>query len=144
MNFKTTASVAAVLTLGLAIGYLFAGAFMAWRWQIEPTESILLYCRRIGATFLGLSVMFILARSVPNSAARRAMCSGALVTCLVLAILGIYEFSAGHAAAPILASVIVELLVAGAFAWHVITDWRVASADRRNAPTVVSASRDDP
>ena len=133
MTFKTTASVAAVLTLCLAVGYLFAGAFMTWRWQIEPTESVLLYCRRIGASFLGLSVLLFLARSIPNSAARRAISSSAVVTCLVLAILGIYEFTAGRAAAPILVSVTLEVLVASAFAWHLVTDWRVASADSRQA-----------
>jgi xanthine/uracil permease len=135
MTFKMTASVAAVLTFCLAIGYLFAGAFMAWRWQIEPTESVLLYCRRIGASFLGLSVILFLARSIPNSAARRALSSGAVVTCLALAILGIYEFTAGRAAAPILVSVTLEFVVASAFAWHLITDWRAASADSRGSLT---------
>jgi len=126
MSFKITATVAAVLTLCLALGYLFAGDFMTLRWQIEPTESVLLYGRRIGATFLGLSVIFFMARSIPNSVARRAMSSGAVVSCLLLAILGIYEFSAGRAAAPILFSVALEILIASAFAWHLIRDWKGA------------------
>jgi len=134
MTFKTTASATAVLTLALAVGYLFAGALLVGRWDIEPTESVLLYCRRIGASFLGLSVMFFLARSAPHSAARRAICGGAVVMCAGLAILGTYEFLAGRAAAPILMSVALEVVVAGAFAWHLVTDSRVASADVRAVP----------
>ena len=142
ITFKVTASVAAVVTFALAIGYLFAGALMAWRWQIDPTESVLLYCRRIGATFLGLSVMFMLARSIPNSEARRAISGGAVVMCLVLAFLGSYEYSVGHAATPILISAALELLVASAFAWHLITDWRATSAESLDTPRLEARSRD--
>jgi hypothetical protein len=131
MTFKTTATLCAVLTFCLAIGYLIAGGVMVARWRIEPTDGVLLFGRRIGASFLGLSVMFFLARSIPSSPARRALSSGALVTCSLLAGLGIYEFSAGRAAAPILASAALEVLVALAFARHLIADRRVASVDGR-------------
>ena len=122
----------AVLTLCLAIGYLVAGSFMVGRWQIEPTESVLLLGRRIGAYFLGLSIMFFLARSIPASPARRAICSSAVVSCLLLAMLGVYEHSTGRAATPILASAAVEVFIAVAFGWHLIADRRRGSADGRN------------
>ena len=143
LTFKTTASLAAVLTLCLAIAYLFAGTFMVGRWQIEATDGVLLYCRRIGASFLGLSVLLFLARSVPNSPARRAISSGAAVTCLMLATLGIYEFLGGRAAAPILASAALELFVAIAFARHIFIDLRSASSGSREAPAGSATTQDD-
>ena len=112
MSFRTLAVVTAVVTLALGAGYLFAAGLVVGRWGIEPTESVLLLGRRMGALYLGLSVNFFLARSVPASRARTALCAGAAVTCSLLAILGVYEFSAGRACAAILASVLLVLLIA--------------------------------
>lgn len=112
MSFKTLAVITAVVTFALAVGYLFAGALLVGRWGIEATESVLLLGRRMGALYLGLAVIFYLARSVPASAARTALCAGAAVTTSLLAVLGIYERSVGHAGPAILASVALELLLA--------------------------------
>ena len=141
MTFKTTAVLSALLTFGLGVGYLFAGSVLVGRWQIDPTDSVLLFGRRIGASFLGLSVMFFLARAIPNSPARRALSSGAVVTCLLLAALGTAEFSAGHAAAPILASAALELLVALAFARHLVADRKLALLAAHNEADGVFVAR---
>ena len=140
MTFKTTATVAAALTFGLAVAYLFAGGLLAARWQIEATEGILLYGRRIGAYFLGLALLLYLARSIPNSVARRAISTGAMVATSLLAALGIWEFSAGRAAAPILLSAGLELLVAVAFARHLLIDRRTASAEPGNSTALPEGS----
>lgn len=112
MSFRTLAVVTAVVTLVLGAGYLLAGTLLVGRWQIEPTPSVLLFARRIGALYVGLSVIFFLARSAPASVARTALCAGAAVACSMLALLGIYEFSAGRAGSAILASVAVEAILA--------------------------------
>ena len=127
MRFRAVAVTTAVVTLVLGVGYLFAGSLMVGRWRIESTTSVLLLGRRIGALYVGLAVIFFLARSTALSAARTALCAGAAVTCSLLALLGVYEFSVGHAGPGILVSVALEALLALAYIW-------IISADRRLAP----------
>jgi hypothetical protein len=124
MRFRILAVITAIVTLVLAGGYLFAGALMVGRWQIEPTTSVLLLGRRMGALYLGLAVIFFLARSV--SAARTALCAGAAVTCSLLALLGVYERSVGHAGPGILVSIVLESLLALAFIWILATERKAA------------------
>jgi hypothetical protein len=136
MTFKNASTLSAVLTLILAISYLFAGGVMVERWQIEPTDSVLLLGRRIGASFLGLSVLFFLARSIPLSSARRALSAAAVTTCSLLAFLGVCEFSAGRAAAPILASAAIEAVLAVLFARLLVSDHKLLSAAEKNGSEV--------
>lgn len=112
MDFKTLAVITAVLLLVLGLGYLAAGTLLVGRWGIEPTVSVLLLGRRIGALYLGLSVMFFLARRAPVSVARTALSAGAVLMCALLALLGVAEFAAGHAGPAILASAALEFLLA--------------------------------
>jgi hypothetical protein len=127
MSYKTIALVTAIVTFVLGAGYLFAGALLVGRWQIEPTESVLLLGRRMGALYLGLSVIFFFARSAPVSAVRTALCAGAAVTCTLLALLGGYEFSAGRVGPAILASVVLESLLALGYVWILATGRKVAA-----------------
>ena len=127
MRFRAVAVITAVVTLVLGVGYLFGGSLMVGRWRIEPTTSVLLLGRRMGALYLGLSVIFLLARSAPVSVARTALCAGTAVTCSLLAFLGVFEFSVGRVGPGILVSVALEALLALAYIW-------ILSADRRLAP----------
>ena len=61
MSFRFVAVVTAAILLVLGLGYLLAGTLLVARWQIQPTAAVLLLGRRIGALYLGLSVMFFLA-----------------------------------------------------------------------------------
>jgi hypothetical protein len=115
MTFKITAYITAVVTFVLGVGYLFAGRLMVSRWRIEPTESVLLLGRRMGALYLGLAVIFFLSRSTAASRERSALCSAAAITCSLLALLGTYEFFAGRAGGGILGSVALETLLAAAY-----------------------------
>ena len=125
MNFKTLAIITSVVMFVLGAGYLFAGAVLVGRWQIQPTESALLIARRIGAVYLSLSVGFFFARNAPVSVARTALSVAIAVGCLLLASLGVYEFSAGRAGAGILVSTIVESLLAIGYLWILATQRRV-------------------
>ena len=127
MSFRTVATITTIVTLVIGAGYLFAGTLLVGRWQIEPTESVLLLGRRIGGLYLGLSVIFCLARSAPVSVARTALCAGTAVACLLLALLGVYELSAGHAGPAILASAVVESLLALGYIMILVAE-RKASA----------------
>jgi hypothetical protein len=122
MKFKIFAIITAIVSLLLGAGYLFAGSILIGRWQIEPTDSVLLFVRRMGALYLGLAVMFFIARSVPVSVARMAISAGAAVGCSLLALLGLYEFSVGRVGPGILVSIVVEALIALGFIWILFSD----------------------
>ncbi len=115
MKFKTLAIITAIVALVLGLAYLFAGAIMISRWQIEPSVGILLLSKRIGCVYLGLSIMYFLSRSAPFSSSRTALSAGSAVALSLLAILGIYERTVGHAGPGILISVILEALIALGF-----------------------------
>ena len=122
MTFKTVAVITAVVGIALGLAYLFAGGLVVGRWGIEPTENILLLGRRMGSLYIGLGVMFFLARSVPSSPARTALTAGAAVALSFLALLGIYEIIAGRVGAGILASIIVETLLALGYVRVLLTE----------------------
>jgi hypothetical protein len=126
MSFRTIAVITAICALALGLGFLFVGALMVGRWQIQSTESVLLLSRRIGAIYLGLSVMLFLARSSPVSVTRTALSAGAVVLLSLLAILGVYELTAGHAGPGILVSVVIESLLALGYIRILFTERRAA------------------
>lgn len=111
MSFKNISIVTAIIAFVLGIGYLFFGSVVIGRWQIEPTTSILLLGRRMGILYIGLSLIFFLSKSISSSKTRIALSIGATVTLLLLALLGIYEYSLGRVGAGILASVVIESLL---------------------------------
>lgn len=124
MSFKNIAIITAIITLLLGVGYLFFGSLVIGRWKLQPTESVLLLGRRLGAFYLGLSVILFLARSAPVSVIRTALTAGAAVILLLLVVLGIYEFLAGHAGSGILASVVIESLLSIGYIIILIKDRR--------------------
>ena len=126
MSFRTMAVITAIVALALGLGYLFVGAIVVGRWQIQSTESVLLLSRRIGAIYLGLSVMLFLARSAPVSVTRTALSAGAAVLLSLLALLGVYELTAGHAGPGILVSVVIESLLAFGYIRILLTERRAA------------------
>ena len=127
MSFKTVAVITAIVALALGVGYLFFGALVVGRWQIQPTDSVLLFCRRIGGLYLGLSVMYFLARSAPVSVARTALSAGSAIALLLLALFGAYELTAGHAGPAILVSGGLEFILALGFIRILFTERKAAA-----------------
>lgn len=125
MSFKTLAIITAIVVFVLGIGYLFFGASMVGRWQIQSTDSVLLLCRRIGCLYIGLSVIYFLARSAPMSATRAALTAGTAVALLLLVIFGVYELTSGHVGNGILVSVVIEFLLALGYIRILVTDRKV-------------------
>ena len=122
MKFKTMAIVTGVALLALGIGYFFFGAIIVGRWQVEPTAAVLLLARRIGCLYLGLSLVFFLARQAPLSIARTALSAGAVVITLLLAGTGVYALAMGHAGKGILISAAIELLLGLGFICVLLTE----------------------
>ncbi len=112
MSYKNIAVLTSIIAFLLGIGYLFFGSIVISRWAIEPTNDVLLFGRRMGSFYLGLSIIFFLSRSLTLSTARKALSIGAVVTLSLLALLGIFEYTSGNVGSGILVSIIIEALLA--------------------------------
>jgi hypothetical protein len=128
MSFKTIAVITAIIGLVLGAAYLFLGELVVGRWQIEPSESVLLLGRRIGVLYLGMALMFFLARSAPVSVARRALSAGFASALMILALLGIYELTAGHVGPGIVVSAAIEFLLSLAYIRVLLTERKAEAA----------------
>lgn len=117
MSFEFLAIATAIATLILATGWLFFGRLFLKRWGIEAAVTDLILGRRIGAIYLGLAVIFFLARSAPPSELRTSLSIGALLVVSLLAVLGAYEYKIGRVGPAMLVSVVVEILLGVGYAW---------------------------
>ena len=59
MSFAIVAIATSIASLILGVGWLFAGSLVLKRWGIEANALSLLVGRRIGAVYLGFSLMFL-------------------------------------------------------------------------------------
>src|ERR1700712_1343369 len=110
MNFNIVAIATSIASLLLGIGWLFAGKLVLKRWRIESNDIGLLVGRRLGAVYLGTSLMLFLARSAPPSDVRSVLSAGMFVSLALLAGLGLVEFKASRAGPGIFVSVAVEVI----------------------------------
>lgn len=117
MTFTVVATVAALASLMLGVGFLVAGPFMLKQWGMHSPAESLIMSRRIGAVYLGLSLMLWLGRSAPPSELRTAVCVGLSLAVALLATLGLFEWRAGRVSAGIVVSIVVEIVLATGFVW---------------------------
>ena len=115
LNFRTLAILTSFVFFSLAITWMLAPNLLLSNWGVEPSSPVGLVGRRGAALYAGLSVMFFSARNTEPSPARSALLGGAVVTCLVLAALGVFEFATGHAEVGILTAVFIEIALVLAF-----------------------------
>lgn len=115
LNFRTLAILSALLFFALALTWMFAPDLVLSSWGVELSDPVGLVGRRGAALYAGVGVMFFLARNAEPSAARSALITGFMVSCSVLAALGVIEFVAGHAERGILAAVLIEIALVLAF-----------------------------
>lgn len=111
MTFSLVALITALATLGLGLGFLFASPFMLKQWGLDHPPAAGLVSRRIGAVYLGISVLLFLVRSDPAASAVTAISAGVATATGLLAILGLIEMKSGRASAGILVAVAVEMLL---------------------------------
>lgn len=115
LSFYRLSVLTSILFVVLAIILMFAPAQMLAGWGVALTTSVGLVVRRIAALYTGLAVMFFFARNAEHSTTRTALIYGTITGCMILAILGVYEFATGHAASGILAAVTIEVALVLAF-----------------------------
>lgn len=117
MTFKIMALATTIAGSILGLRFIFAGASVLKQWGIEATDGSLVICRRIGALYLGLALMFFLGRTAAPSDLRSAVCLGIGGAIALLACLGLFEFWAGRVSSGIVVPAIVETVLAAGFVW---------------------------
>jgi lysylphosphatidylglycerol synthetase-like protein (DUF2156 family) len=117
LSFYRLSVFSSILFVLLAIILMLAPAQMLTSWGVELTSSGGLLARRIAALYTGIAVMFFMARNAEYSTTRTALIYGTIISCLILATLGAYEFSVGHASSGILPAVFIEVALVLAFAY---------------------------
>lgn len=115
LSFYRLSVFSSILFTVLSIILMFAPVMMLSAWGLELTDPVGLVTRRIAALYAGIAVMYFFARNAEHSATRTALIVGTITACLILAILGVYEFAAGHASNGILVSVLIEVVLVLAF-----------------------------
>jgi len=109
MSFSLIALIAAIATLGLGLGFLFASTTMLKQWGMNAPDEAKVMSRRIGAVYLGLSTILFLART--NMPTTEAIAIGGAVITGLLAISGLFELKGGRVSKGILVSTVVETLI---------------------------------
>ena len=117
MTFKVMAFVMTFAGSVLGLRFIFAGASVLKEWGIEAADGPLVICRRIGALYLGVALMFFLGRTAGPSELRSAVCVGMGGAIALLAFLGLFELWAGRVSAGIVVPSIVETVLAAGFVW---------------------------
>jgi len=115
LSFQNLATITAFICFTLTIVWLLAPQRMLSIWGVNYSYPVGLVSRRGGALFLGIGVMFFLARNAELSPSRTALSTGFIVGCLALASLGIVEFATKRARIGILLAVLVEVILVAAF-----------------------------
>lgn len=115
LTFYRLSVFSSILFTVLATILMFAPVQMLSAWGVELTTEVGLVVRRIAALYTGLAVMFFFVRNAEHSTTRTALIYGTITGCMILALLGIYEFAVGHATSGILTAVFVEVALVLAF-----------------------------
>lgn len=112
LSFHSLAIITAVIFGTLAAIWLLKPSLFLSAWNVDNPTSTGLVGRRVGALYSGIAVMLFLARNAMPSSTLSALIYGLVVTCLMLAILGLYELVKGYASKGILGAVLIELVLA--------------------------------
>lgn len=114
-SFHVIASIAAAICFALTMVWLLAPQRLLSLWGVPYSYPVGLVSRRGAALFLGIGVMFFLARTAAPSPSRSALTAGFVVSCLSLASLGTIELARKRAGFGMLSAVLVELFLGIAF-----------------------------
>lgn len=115
LNFKNLAVLSALLFFALAFTWMFAPNILMASWGVDFSDSAGVVGRRGAALYAGIGVMFFSARNAGPSLARSSLVAGFVVTCLILAALGVVELVMGNVGSGILSAVFIEVALVFAF-----------------------------
>lgn len=117
MTFQSLALVMTAACIGLGARFLFFGRGLLTEWGLESTAGALILLRRMSLMYLGLALVFFIARTAGPSDIRSAVCLIMGGIAVLLAGLGLYEFLARRASAGIFRSAVAEAVLGAAFVW---------------------------
>ncbi len=117
MTFQVIALIMTCAGCLLGVRFIFAGGSVLKEWGLEETAGSIVLFRRLGAIYLGLALMFFLARGAAPSDLRSAVCLVTGGAIALLAGLGIFEFLARRVRVGIFRSVVGEAVLAAGFVW---------------------------
>ncbi|MDP8567161.1 hypothetical protein [Methylophilus aquaticus] len=93
----------------IAVIWMLAPARFLTAWGVDDSAATRLVGRRAAALYAGVAVMLFFGRNAAQSPVRAALVYGLISSCLLLALLGVYELFKGRASKGILAAVLIEL-----------------------------------
>ena len=117
MTFQIIALIMTCAACVLGARFIFAGGSVLKEWGVEATAGSIVLFRRMGAIYLGLALMFFLARAAAPSDLRSAACLVAGGVIALLACLGLFDFLARRVGAGVVRSVVAETVFAAGFFW---------------------------
>ena len=120
MTFKIMALLTTIAGSILGLRFIFAGASVLKQWGVEATDGTQVICRRYGAIYLGLALMFFLGRKAAPSDLRSAICLGIGGAIALLACLGLFELRAGRVNSGIIGPALAESVLAAGFMLGVV------------------------
>lgn len=115
-RFEVVATAAALVCGLLGALWLAVPQLPLALFQIDSGQGALLVGQRGGALFAGLAVVFAGARQAPPSAFRHALAKGFMVSCVLLAALGMVGFARGQSGYGIWLAIVTEIAFAVGFA----------------------------
>ncbi|MDR3413094.1 MAG: hypothetical protein P4L87_19435 [Formivibrio sp.] len=131
LDFRILALFTALVFLLLAVTLMSAPDLILSSWGVGFSSAAGLMARRFAALSAGIAVMFFMARNAEHSAIRTALIQGITSACTILAFLGIYEFSAGHANNGIFGAVFIEVALALAFLYVMGSNRKATRINRK-------------
>jgi hypothetical protein len=114
--FKMTATIGAAMCVGLFLMCFFVPATFVMLYGASADTGAAFMGRRASSLFLGLAVIFWLAREAPRSTLRDAICYGAAVAFGGAAVTGLWSFLAGTSGLQMILSAAGEAGLAALFA----------------------------
>ncbi|MDB2606605.1 hypothetical protein N9Y48_02365 [Zobellia sp.] len=118
MNFKSLSLISGIVLLSVSLVLLFIPSLILEFWDVNPLPEATFMGRRISMAFLGMGLICILARNLPQSESRKIISVGLLITFGSISILGFTEYFRGYAGLGIILVATFEML--GAIGFYVL------------------------
>ena len=115
IQFKNVSSITALIWFVLFIVLLVTPQVIFILFNIQEHESAIFLSRRAAMLFLGLSIIIWASRNSVHSDTRQAICIGAAVSMLALAVLGTIEYLRSFVGLGIFLAVVTEVAIGTAY-----------------------------
>jgi glucose dehydrogenase len=115
IQFRHAAIITCFICGVLFFAWMFLPSFLLHLWGVDYSNTAGLVARRNAALFGGLCLIMFLTRNATVSPARSGISAGFALSCLILSVLGIFEYENGRAGIGIATAVITEVALAVVF-----------------------------